>query len=101
MNDVAFIEASRELAQRMMKEGGIDFGFRLATSRFPTEHERSILLNSYRYDLDHYQTSPEAALQLLSQGETPRDASLNPNQLAAWTNVASLILNLDETVTRQ
>jgi hypothetical protein len=101
MNDVAFVEASRALAQRMMKQGGIDFGFRLATSRFPTERERSILLNSYRYNLDRYQTSPDAALKLLSQGESSRDASLDPNQLAAWTQVASLILNLDETVTRQ
>jgi hypothetical protein len=105
MNDVAFVEASRALAQRIMKnahpELGLDLGFRLATARFPTEHERSILLNSYRYNLDRYQTHPEAALQLISQGESPRDTSLNPNELAAWTNVASLILNLDETVTRQ
>ena len=69
--------------------------------RFPTERERSILLNSYRYNLDRYQTHPEAALKLLMQGESPRDTSLNPNELAAWTQVASLILNLDETVTRQ
>jgi hypothetical protein len=105
MNDVTFVEASRALAQRMMKHGGgdpgVDFGFRLATSRVPTERERRILLNSYRYNLDRYQTHPEAALMPLSQGESPRDTSLNPNELAAWTNVASLILNLDETVTRQ
>ena len=101
MNDVAFVETSRHLAQRMMKAGGLDFGFRMATSRLLTDHERSILMNSFRYNLDRYQTHPEAALQLLSQGESPRDTSLNPNELAAWTNVASLILNLDETVTRQ
>jgi len=105
MNDVAFVEASRALAQRMMKqaspEQNIDLGFRLATARFPTPHERDILMNSYRYNLDRYQTHPEAALQLLGQGETPRDTTLNPAEIAAWTNVASLILNLDETVTRQ
>jgi hypothetical protein len=101
MNDVTFVEASRALAQRMMKQGGIDLGFRLATSRLPTERERSILLDLYRYNLDRYQTNPEAALKLVSQGESPRDASLNPNELAAWTLVASAILNLDETVTLQ
>jgi hypothetical protein len=101
MNDVTFVEAARALAQRMMKNGGIDFGFRLATARFPTEHERSVLHSLYLYNLDRYQTNPEAALKLLSQGESPRDTSLDPNQLAAWTNVASLILNLDETVTLQ
>jgi len=76
-------------------------GFRLATARLPTDHERSILLNLYRYNLDRYQTNPADALKLLAQGEHPRDTRLNPNELAAWTNVASLILNLDETVTLQ
>ena len=85
MNDVAFVEASRALAQRMMKNGGLDFGFRLATARFPTDRERTILQNSYRYNLDRYQTHPDGALQLISQGESPRDTSLNPNELAAST----------------
>ena len=101
MNDVTFVEASRALAQRMMKQGGIDLGFRLATSRLPNDHERSILLNFYHYDLDRYQTNPEAAQKLLSEGESTRDRSLNSSELAAWTNVASMILNLDETVTLQ
>jgi hypothetical protein len=101
MNDVQFVEAARALAQRMMKNGGIDFGFRLATARLPSERERAVLRNLYRYNLDRYQTDPDAAMKILSQGESPRDPSLNPNELAAWTNVASLILNLDETVTLQ
>jgi hypothetical protein len=108
MNDVTFVEAARALAQRMMKaqrvagnNNGLDLAFRLATSRLPGEHERTVLTDLYRYNLDRYQTNPETALKLLSQGESPRDPSLDPNQLAAWTNVASLILNLDETVTLQ
>ena len=47
------------------------------------------------------QTDPAAAARLLSQGESPRDGSLDGNELAAYTTVASLILNLDEVVTRQ
>jgi hypothetical protein len=105
MNDVTFVEASRGLAQRMMKQGGpdggIDTGFRLAMARLPSEHERSTLLDLYRYNLDRYQTNPEAALKLISQGESRRDESLSTNELAAWTMVASVILNLDETVTLQ
>jgi len=101
MNDVTFIEASRNLAQRMIRNGGVDYGFRVATSRLPTEHEKGILLNAYQYNLDRFQSNPESALRLISQGESPRDPSLDPAQLAAWTNVASLSLNLDETVTRQ
>jgi hypothetical protein len=107
MNDVTFVEASRMLAQRMIREGGVTpedriaFAFRLATSRLPNEHERTVLLNSYRYDIDRFTTDPGASRKLLDQGSTPRDASLEQNQLAAYSMVASLILNLDETVTRQ
>jgi hypothetical protein len=107
MNDVTFIEASRMLAQRMMKEGGttpeerIAFAFRLATARTPGEKETGILLNSYRYTLDRFSTEADAATKLLSEGDSSRDRSLDPKQLAAYTAVASLILNLDETVTLQ
>jgi len=101
MNDVAFVEASRALAQRIMKQGSVDFGFRLATSRLPNAREKSMLMDLYHYNLDRYQTNPDAALKLLSLGESARDPSLNPRELAAWTQVASLILNLDETVTLQ
>jgi hypothetical protein len=101
MNDVTFIEASRALAQRMMKNGGLEYGFRLVTSRLLPARERSVLMNAYNYNLDRFQSDPDAALRLISQGESPRDTTLDPNQLAAWTNVASLLLNLDETVTRQ
>jgi hypothetical protein len=101
MNDVTFLEASRSLAQLMMKNGGIDYGFRLVTSRVPGARERSVLMNAYNYNLDRFQSDPAAALKLISQGESLRDMTLDPNQLAAWTNVASLLLNLDETVTRQ
>ena len=107
MNDVTFVEASRGLAQKIMKaqkimqNGGLDYGFRAATSRLPTDRERAILMSAYNYNLDRFQTDPDAALKLLGQGESPRDPSLDTKQLAAWTNVASLILNLDETVTRQ
>ena len=107
MNDVTFVEASRMLAQRMMKEGGtapedrIAFAFRLATARLPNDRERVILLNSYRYDIDRFRTDPAAGQKLLEQGSTARDPSLEQNELAAYAAVASLILNLDETVTRQ
>jgi hypothetical protein len=107
MNDVTFIEASRLMAERMMKEGGatagerIAFGFRLATARTPARREAEILGASFQYQLDRYQTDNEAALKLLSEGEHPRDESLDAAELAAYTSVASLILNLDETVTKE
>jgi hypothetical protein len=107
MNDVTFMEAARVLAQRMMQQGGptpatrISFAFRLATTRLPLERETGILRSSHQYNLDRFRTNPEAALKLISQGESPRDPSLDPSELAAYTTIASLILNLDETVTLQ
>jgi len=107
MNDVTFVEASRLLAERMMKEGGsipeerLAFAFRLATARRPRPPEQQILAGSFRSHLDRYQTDGEAASKLLSQGEHPRDEALDARELAAYTAVASLILNLDETVTKE
>ncbi|MEX2304401.1 MAG: DUF1553 domain-containing protein [Bryobacterales bacterium] len=107
MNDVTFVESSRLLAERMMKEGGstpqqrVGYAFQLATSRTPQPQEQQVLADSFHYHLDRYQTDREAALKLLSEGEHPRDETLDVRELAAYTAVASLILNLDETVTKE
>lgn len=107
MNDVTYAEAARKLAERMMLEGGTDaasrlkYGFRLATARWPGENERRVLERSYNYHRDRYQTDPKAAQQFLSEGESPRNPGLNPNELAAFATVASMLLNLDETVTKE
>ncbi|MBI4905662.1 MAG: DUF1553 domain-containing protein [Acidobacteria bacterium] len=107
MNDVTYLEAARKLAERMMKEGGrapserIAYGYRLTTSRVPRPREIEVLLGNYRNRLDYYQTNPEAARMLLKQGDSPRDESLDASEVAAFANVASLILNLDETITKQ
>jgi hypothetical protein len=107
MNDVAYVEASRVLAERMMRDGGttpenrIAFGFRLATARRPKPGETAILSGSFHHYLDRFHTSPAAALTLLNEGEHKRDQNLDVNQLAAYTSVASMILNLDETVTKE
>jgi len=53
------------------------------------------------YHLDKYKTDRAAALKLLSEGEYPRDEKLDASELAAYANVASMILNLDETVTKE
>ncbi len=106
MNDVQFVEAARELASRMMTEGGdnaasrIRFGFRLATSRLPEEAEIAVIEAAYNDHLAAYNKKPLAAARLVETGEAPRDSSLNVKELAAWTMVANLILNLDETITK-
>jgi hypothetical protein len=91
----------------MMREGGATpedrfaFAFRLATARRPRAPEISVLLDSFHYYLDQFRTNQAAAIKLLSEGEHPRDTSLDVSQLAAYTSVASLIFNLDETVTKE
>ncbi len=107
LNDITFVEAARVLAQRMMREGGaaaadrIDLGFRLATARRPNSREREILLDGLEYHLSDSRKDPDAALDLTGIGEIPRDDELEVTELAAYTAVANLILNLDETVTKE
>ena len=90
-----------------MKEGGstakdrIEFAFRLATARRPNATESQILADSFPYSLDRFQSQENAAAQYLNIGEHPRDPKLDVKQLAAYTSVASLIINLDEAVTMQ
>lgn len=106
MNDPTYVEASRKLAERMMKEAGteadqrIAFAFHSATAREPTPQESAVLKKIYEAQLEVYQRDPAAAEKLLKVGESPRDAKLDAAELAAWTTVASVIFNLDETITR-
>jgi hypothetical protein len=106
MNDVTYVEAARAMAQRMMREGGstpsdrINYGFRLATTRSPAVNELRLLVDGFHHHRDNFQTDRTAAAKLLSHGDSPRDESLDVAEVAAYATVASLILNLDETLTK-
>ncbi|HTM49944.1 MAG TPA: PSD1 and planctomycete cytochrome C domain-containing protein [Bryobacteraceae bacterium] len=107
LNDETFTEAARRLAERMIHEGGdepskrIAAGFRLAASREPRPSEIDVLRAGLERRLTAYQHDPDAAARLLSTGQAPRDESLDTAELAAYTTVASVILNLDEVITKQ
>jgi hypothetical protein len=107
MNDVTFVEAARVLAQRAMREGGatpegrITLAFRLATARAPRPAELRVLLDGYRRHLADYRQDEKAARKLTTIGEAPRDEKLDVAELAAYTTVAGVILNLDEVVTKE
>jgi hypothetical protein len=107
MNDVAFLEASRKLAERMMVEGGatvqqrIDYGFELLLARPAKPAERDVLLKALKDFRTNYQNDPNAAEEFLDQGESARRHGLNTSDLAALTAVASLILNLDATINKE
>jgi mono/diheme cytochrome c family protein len=106
LNDPTYVEASRTLAERMMTQGGatpaerVRFAFRLAAARTPSEKEVALLVELFDKQKARYTPQREEALKLLANGEHPRNEALDPIELAAWTNVASTILNLDETVTK-
>ena len=107
MNDPTFVEAARAVAQRAMKEAGADpagradFVFRLATSRKPSQSEQRTLVDLARRNIARYSRDPEAARKLLHTGESQADSKLDPAELAGWTTVASVALNLDETITKE
>jgi hypothetical protein len=106
MNDPVQLEAARRLAERMLTEAGpspaarLDFAFERATGRKPLPDESSLISALLQKRLDAYHADPQAAKDFLSVGESKPNSSLNPAELAAYANVASLILNLDQTITR-
>jgi len=107
LNDVQFVEAARGFAQRILKEGGdseierANFAFELATARKPQEVELNILLEILHEAQGRYQEDRQAATELISTGESARDEQLEVVEHAAWTVVANVIANLDETLTRE
>lgn len=107
MNDMQYVEASRHLASRMLREGGdsaekqLSFGFEICTGRMPADHELQILARVHAEQLAHYQASPAEAEKLLVIGASPRAENLDPAGHAAMTLMANLILNLDETITKE
>jgi Protein of unknown function (DUF1553)/Protein of unknown function (DUF1549)/Planctomycete cytochrome C len=106
MNEVTFVEASRALAERMMREGGITpeerltSGYRLATSRRPDPETLLFLRDGFGSRLAEFQSQPEASKALISQGASKPDPAFDPAELAAYTVSASILLNLDRVVTR-
>ncbi len=107
LNDVTYVEAARVLAERTLKQGGmtdperLKFGFRLCTSRAPTEKEAGILSSSLARFREQFGADAEAAKQLIATGESKPDANLPVPELAAQTSLALLLLNLDETLTKE
>ena len=106
LNDIQYVEAARAFGQRMIKEGGATVGdrmawaFRFVTSRAPTKAEQEVLYDTYFSQLVRYKGSTDAAKKLVTFGDSKPDAALDPAELAAYTLVANMILNLDEAVTK-
>jgi hypothetical protein len=106
LNDVTYTEAARVLAQRVMhrtssQEERIELAFRLLTARRPAAAESEILgarLDALRRE---FAAHPDEAKKLLSQGEAPRDEKLDAVEHAAYATLCSLLLNLDEVLSKE
>jgi hypothetical protein len=106
LNDRVFVEASAALARRTLREtpgGGpkerLSHAFRLCVARKPTAAEQEILLGLYEENLAKYRKDVKAALAMVKHGgELPQ--GVDTAELAAWTVVANVLLNLDETITK-
>lgn len=106
MNDVQQFEAARALAERTLSEGGrtpaerIAFLYRTVLSRAPEADETRLVAGLLAKQFELFQADPAAAAKAVHVGESkPRNVASAP-ETAAWTIVANLVLNLDETVTR-
>jgi hypothetical protein len=107
LNDITYVEAARALAQRVLlanrgnEDLALEQAFRLVTCRVPSGAEKS-LLNQQLGQLRAQQGADgAAALKLLAVGESKRDESLDPAEHAVWTSLCLMLLNLDETVTKE
>ena len=105
MNDPVFVEAARAFAQRVLREVGSDpaarltYAWRLALGRAPSEKELAILQKTLDQQLATYASDKPAATALTKIGDLPKPDGADDTELAAWTAVANVILNLNETIT--
>jgi mono/diheme cytochrome c family protein len=105
LNDKAFVEASAALARRVLREAPADeqsrliYGFILCVARTPSHQEREVLARLYRDSLAKYQKDAKAAQAMVANGG-PLLSGQDAAEVAAWTVVANVLLNLDETITQ-
>ena len=106
LNEVTFVEAARKLAEQSLRQPGdndakLAWTFRKVVRRDATPAELAVLRKGLDKRLATYAADATLAPKLLAQGLSKAAADLDPNQLAAWTATANILLNLDETVTRE
>jgi len=106
LNEVTFVEAARKLAEQSLRQPGnndakLAWTFRKVVRRDATPAELAVLRKGLDKRLATYAADTTLAPKLLTQGLSKAAGDLDPNQLAAWTATANILLNLDETVTRE
>lgn len=111
LNEPLFLESARALAMRTLREGGLNdaqkigYAFRLCIARKPTAAETTELLSLLNSVMQRYASGELKPQELLSGSAGPQAAQIpagpTPEQVAAWTAVSRVLLNLDETITKE
>ncbi len=107
LNDVTFVEAARVLAERVLRaskpsdDERLTLAFRRILTRKPRPAELRVLTAALEHHRQIYRADEKAALKLLHVGESARDRGLAPAEVAAYTSVIGVILNLDEALTKE
>ena len=107
LNDVTYVEAARVLAERIMMSkqskpaDRIRLAFRILTGRQPATIELEILTSGFQFHRKRYKSDQTSAASLVGVGDSQPDKSLDVSELAAYTAIVQLILNLDEAITKE
>ena len=107
LNDEQFVEASRAFAQRILKSSAktfqdrVNWAFEMATGHPADDLRQNVLKEAYDFQKERFSKEPNRAEELLKIGESTRDTSIDSKEHASWTVLASMILNLDETLNRE
>ncbi|NOZ41395.1 MAG: DUF1553 domain-containing protein [Planctomycetes bacterium] len=107
MNELQYVETARHFGERILHEAGplpqerIEWAFEMATLRAPSETEVGTLMTAYDQFRQAYSGDIEDAKSLIALGESKPDETLDPVELATWTMMANVLLNLDEVVTKE
>ena len=107
LNDPVYVEAAQALARRMVKEGGatleakLQYGFRLCLTRPPRDNEMKRLVELYTRAQAEYAKNPKLAMQMATEPIGPLPAGSQSPEMAAWTVVGNVLLNLDEVFAKR
>ncbi|GJM28989.1 MAG: endo-inulinase [Cyclobacteriaceae bacterium] len=107
MNDPQFVEAARICGERIIRESGsdlderIDFAFKMLVGRNPRIDEKNKMISLYQEELNAFKHNPKRATELLNVGEYPLDQTLDQTELAAFSILASTLMNFDEFVIKR
>lgn len=106
LNDPVYVEAAQALARRIVIEGGasteerVRFALTLCLSRPPADEQVALLVSLFHSEREHYSKNLSAAVALATEPLGPLPKGMGPTELAAWTTVANVLLNLDGVLTK-